>query len=144
MDQKLTVDDARKSLTDHVTEKGIQLYEKYGPRIGWGELLQILEDRAFVRYPCEILFDAAPLQLGEFAVALAKSEQPEDGYVIYVHPYFQLQPDRVPYLVLYHLVVVNYGDFASSDDAEMFGAASLGMLKEEYYNALCEMADEIA
>jgi hypothetical protein len=140
---KLTVDDARQSLTAHLVEKGVQLHEKYGPRIGWKELLQIVKDKPFVRYPCEIVFDSAPLQPGEFAVPIAKGEHPEDGYTMFVHPYFELQLDRVAYLVLYQLVVVNYGDFASADDAEAFGAAALGLLKEEYYSALCEMADEI-
>ncbi len=141
---KLTLDDARQSLASHVEEKGIQLYEKYGPQIGWKELLEILKDKPFVRYPCEIVFDAAPLQPGEFAVPLPKNERPEDGFTIFVHPYFSLQLQRVPYLVLYQLVAVNYGDFASSDDAEIFGAAALGLLKDEYYAILCEMADEIA
>jgi len=50
----------------------------------------------------------------------------------------------VPYLVLYQLVLVNYGDFASPDDAETFGANALSITKNDYYRALCEMADEIA
>jgi hypothetical protein len=143
MSHQLTVDDARQSLTTHLAEKGQQIYLQYGPRIGWNELQQMLQDRSVVRYPCEIVFDAQQLQPGEFAVALAKSEQPEDGFTIFVHPYFSLDPARVPPLVLYHLVVVNYGEFANSDDAETFGAAALGILKEEYYMQLCEMADEI-
>jgi hypothetical protein len=49
--------------------------------------------------------------------------------------------DRVARLVLYQLVVVNYGEFASSDDAEIFGAAALGISREMYYQALCQMAD---
>ena len=31
--------------------KGAELREKYGPQIGWKELLRILNDRACVRYP---------------------------------------------------------------------------------------------
>jgi hypothetical protein len=79
----------------------------------------------------------------EFAYAQARSERPEDGFVIHVHPYFATQPDRVPYLVLYHLVTVNYGDCASAEDAEAFGASALGLSQEDYYQALCQMADEI-
>ena len=143
MSRQLSVDDARQSLTAHLAEKGQQIYLQYGPETGWNDLLKILEDRTFVRYPCEIVFDAKQLQPGEFAVAIAKSEQPEDGFTIFVHPYFLLEPSHVPPLVFYHLVVVNYGEFASSDDAETFGAAALGILKEEYYNHLCNTADEI-
>lgn len=144
MSHQLTVEDARQSLTAHLAEKGRQIYLNYGPEIGWNELLKILEDRTLVRYPCEIIFDAKQLQPGEFAVAIAKSEKPEDGFSIYVHPFFALDPAQVPALVLYHLVVVNYGEFATADDAETFGAAALGLLKEEYYTHLCNMADEIS
>ena len=45
--------------------------------------------------------------------------------------------------MLYQLVLVNYGEFASAADAETFGATALGISKDEYYEALCEMADEI-
>jgi hypothetical protein len=61
-----------------------------------------------------------------------------------VHPFFALQPERIPYLVLYQLVVVNYGEFASPDDAETFGAAVLGLSKEDYYQVLCDMADQLS
>jgi hypothetical protein len=141
---QLTIDDARQSLSAHLASKGAEIREKYGPRIGWKELQLILQDRACVRYPCDIVFDAAPLQAEEFAFPMQRGENPEDGFTMYVHPYFSLQPERVPHLVLYQLVVVNYGDFASSDDAETFGAAVLGMPKQAYYNALCEMVDELA
>ena len=62
---------------------------------------------------------------------------------MHVHPFFLTQLERVPGLVLYQLVLVNYGEFASADDAETFGAAALGISRDEYYAMLCEMADEI-
>ena len=62
MSTQLTADDARQSLNAHVASKGAEIREKYGPHIGWNELLQVLEDRSLVRYPCEIIFDAAPFK----------------------------------------------------------------------------------
>jgi hypothetical protein len=144
MEQQPTVEYAKQSLTDHAASKGEALFAKYGPHIGWTELQFILADREFVRYPCEIVFDAAPLQEGEFAHPVAKGELPENGFRIHVHPYFALRPEDVPFLVLYHLVVVNYGDCGSSDDAEIFGANALGIGKEAYYEKLCQFADEIS
>ena len=55
-----------------------------------------------------------------------------------------MQLEYVPHIVLYQLVLVNYGEFASADDAETFGAAALGLAKEEYYQILCGLADEVA
>jgi hypothetical protein len=136
--------DARQSLNAAAAAIGAEIHEKYGPGIGWTQLLQILGDRSCARYPCAIVFDAAPLQPGEFAHPVAKGELPADGFTIYVHPYFMMQLDQVPLLVLYQLVVVNYGAFASSDDAETFGAAALGLSRDEYYPTLCRLADELA
>jgi hypothetical protein len=141
---QLTAEDARQSMLGHVASKGAEIHAKYGPQIGWSQLLAILADRSFVRYPCEILFDAAGLQPGEFAHPVAKGERPEAGFTMFVHPLLLLQLERVPPLVLYQLVLVNYGDFASADDAEAFGASALGLSTDEYYRALCELADEFA
>jgi len=140
---QLTADAARQSLNEHVATRGREIHGKYGPHIGWPELRQILEDRSCVRYPCEIVFDAGPLEPGEFAHPVAKGERPEDGFTMHVHPFFLTQLECVPGLVLYQLVLVNYGEFASADDAETFGAAVLGISRDEYYQILCEMADQL-
>ena len=144
MPARLTEDDARQSLTAHVALKGAEIYSKYGPCIGWRELRLMLNDRACVRYPCEIVFDAAPLHPGEIAHPLPLGERPEDGFAIHVHPIFMTQLDRVPFLVLYQLVLVNYGEFATPEDAETFGAAVLGVTREEYYHAMCRLADQVS
>src|SRR5271165_6859147 len=143
MATQLTADDARQSLNAHVAAKGAEIFGKYGPKIGWNELRQVLGDRACVRYPCEIVFDAAQLQAGEFAHPVAKGERPQDGFFMFVHPVFRTQLPAVPYLVFYELVLVNYGDFASPEDAETFGAAALGLDREDYYKVLCGLADQL-
>lgn len=143
MPTQLTAADARQSLNAHVAAKGAEVFEKYGPHLGWKEMTRILQDRTCVRYPCVLVFDAGPLLPGEFAHALARGVQPEDGFTIYVHPIFMTRLQRVPWLVLYQLVLVNYGEFASPEDAETFGASALGISKDDYYATLCEMADEI-
>lgn len=144
MSRQLTAEDARQSLTDHVASKGQEIREKYGPWIGWHELQRILEDRSCVRYPCEIVFNEGPLQPGEFAFPAPKGKTPDEGFALYVHPFFATQPEKVPYLVLYQLVQVNYGDFATANEAETFGAAALGLGKDEYYRAVCALADQLA
>ncbi len=144
MPHKLTLEDGRQSLAAHVAAKGAEIRAKYGPAIGWAQLTRMLADRECVRYPCELAFDAAPLQPDECAYPEPKGERPEDGFRLCVHPYFSVDPDRVPLLALYQIVSINYGAFASPNDAEAFGAAVLGIPKEEYYQALCAMADEIS
>lgn len=136
--------DARESLNLHVAQKGRDIHLKYGPVIGWNQLQRILEDRSCVRYPCQIVFDDQRLHPGEFAHAEPKGQQPEDGFTMYVHPFFRQALEAVPFLVLYQLVTVNYGPFASSADAETFGAAAFGLDQDEYYQTLCRLADQIA
>lgn len=143
MATQLSAEDARQSLSAHVAGKGAEIFAKYGPLLGWKELQLLLQDRTFVRYPCEIVFDASPLNLGEFAHPVAKGDAPEDGFVMYIHPLYMLNLNRVAHLVLYQLVAVNYGVFASADDAEIFGASALGISREEYYAILCELADQL-
>lgn len=144
MAQQLTAADARVSLTAHVEAKGVEVFLNYGPQIGWGQLQRLLADRAYVRYPCEIIFDATDLLPGECVHPVQKGDRPEEGFNMCVHPLFLLQLDRVPVLVLYQLVAVNYGEFASADEAESFGAAALGLTRDEYYAQLCGLADELA
>jgi hypothetical protein len=134
---------ARQSLNASAAAIGARIYEKYGPRIDWAQLLRILEDRDCVRYPCEVMFDAAPLQAGEFAHPVAKGGHPRDGFFLYVHPFFMSRLEQVPLLVLYQLVLVNYGEFAVAEDAEAFGAAALGLNRDEYYHAVCGLADDL-
>jgi hypothetical protein len=124
-----------------VAAKGDDVCQRYGPTMGWSQLLRLLEDRTCVRYPCAIVFDSGPLQPGEFAHPVPKSPRPEDGFTLYVHPVFERDRDRVPWLVLYQLVLVNYGPFASAEDAETFGSRALGISQEAYYQVLCQMAD---
>lgn len=143
MARTLTADDARQSLAAHVEAKGIEIFTTYGAPFTWVGLQRLLQDRAQVRYPCEIVFDASGLQPGEFAHPQPKGENPEEGFTLYVHPLFMTQLEVVPALVLYQLVAVNYGVFASSDDAETFGAAALGLTRDEYYHHLCELADQL-
>jgi hypothetical protein len=138
-----SAEDARQSLNAAAAAVGAGIFEKYGPRIGWAQLQQILEDRNCVRYPCEIVFDSAPLMAGEFAHPTPRGDQPRDGFTMYVHPHFESRLDEVPLLVLYQLVLVNYGVFAVADDAEAFASAALGLGREEYYDVLCRLADEL-
>jgi len=134
---------AKRSLSDHVADKGAELRAKYGPQIGWRELQQVLLDRSLVRYPCEVAFTSEGLHDGEFAYPHPLGDTPEDGYIIRVHPLYMTELSLVPHLVLYQLVAVNYGEFASADDAEAFAAAALGMEVQDYYDTLCRLADQL-
>ncbi len=134
---------ASPNLGELVAAEGAVVRQKYGDRLGWDELLQLLNDRALVRYPCEVRFDAEPLLPGEFAHPVAKGKDPKEGFIIYVHPVYANQLPRVPLLVLYQLALVNYGESATAEDAETFGSVALGMSREDYYDALCQLSSQV-
>lgn len=93
--------------------------------------MRILEDRTCARYPCEIVFDAAQLEPGECAHPVSQDENPETGFTMFVQPVFLTEVPCVPPLVLYQLVLVNCGGFASPDNAETFSASAHSVSKEE-------------
>ena len=95
MARNLTADDARQSLTAHVENKGLEIFHQHGGRLDWAGLQRLLEDRTQVRYPCEIVFDAGPLQEGEFAHPVPKGDTPEDGFAMHVHPIYMLDLEQV-------------------------------------------------
>ena len=72
-------------------------------------LARVPNSRAWVgRSAKEAPIGQTILREGEFAWPASKGERPEDGFTLHVHPYFAAQLDRVPYLVLYHLVTGTY------------------------------------
>ena len=143
MARELKTESVKPALRDLVLAQAAEIHHKYGPQIGWDQLGQLLGDRNCIRYPCEIRFDSEPLLPGEFAHPIPRGQTPDEGYIIYIHPYYSSQLPRVPYLVLHQLALINYGDSATLDDAEVFGSLALGLSKEEYYLALCELSAQI-
>ncbi|MBL1215874.1 MAG: hypothetical protein D8M59_00080 [Planctomycetes bacterium] len=139
-----TAEEGKQALRDHIVEKAMNARLRYGLYIDYETITRMLDDREVVRYPTGIRFDAEPLQAGEFAFACQIGEHPRDGFCIFIHPAFEDQPDILPLLIAYHLVVINYGTLATSEDAELFGATLLGLEVDAYYEALCELADSLS
>ncbi len=106
-------------------------------------LQKVLLEPGVMRFPTVIRFSAQALGDGEFAHAHALGEKPSDGYCLFVHPHFETRTNDLPYLVLYHLPTINYGDVITHVEAELFGATALGLDIESYYQRLCSLADEL-
>jgi len=140
---ELTEEAGYEALRGHVVDKALAARRKYGPQIDAAAVRRLLEDREVVRFPTELAFDASRLQPGEFAWACPKGEHPSEGFTLFVHPRFERRPEALPYLVAYHVPSINYLDVVTSREAELFGAALLGLELDEYYRRLCALADEL-
>lgn len=141
--QKLTEQDGKTALLDHVDAKAQEARLSHGLYIDADVIVRMLDDRAIVRYPVGIRFDADPLEAGEFAWAMPLGEHPSAGFCLFLHPWFESQPQVWPLLIAYHIPSINYGDIVAHEDAERYGASLLGLSTEEYYRALCELVDSI-
>ncbi len=144
MAQKLTEQDGRRALRDHLLERAAMARERHGPVIDDAAILRVLNDRDIVRYPMGVRFDSNSLEPGEFAFAQALGDHPREGYCLFVHPVFEKRRDLWPLLISYYIPPVNYGDIADAEDCECFGAALLGLDQEDYYGMLCQAADSVA
>jgi hypothetical protein len=140
---KLTLEDGRRALAVHCLDQGHKLRQKYGKAIGYDLLKTILKDETFVRHPVRLVFDSTKVEEGMFALAERVSLDASAGFIIYLHECFKQRPGDLLALVFYHLVAVNYGEFATHNEAEEFGSSALGMEKEEYYQLLCCLTDRI-
>ncbi|MDZ4754574.1 MAG: hypothetical protein SGJ11_08760 [Phycisphaerae bacterium] len=138
---KPSAEDAQQSLRDHVVAKAREARLACAQCVDRAALMGLLENRAVVRYPLGVRFDAEPLQPGEFACLEPLGAHPADGFCLYVDPLFENVDEMIPLLVAYYIPSVNYGEVASHVEAELYGATLLGMDVEEYYELLCSAAD---
>lgn len=107
--------------------------EQHGPDIDYATMLRILEDPSCVFNKTRMVFDEHPLKEGEFAYMHQADANPSKGFMLYMHPHFKDKTADLPYLMAYHLVVVNFGRDVSYEMAELFGAELFAMSSEEYY-----------
>ena len=140
---KLTEEDGYEALKGHTLDKALLARSRYGPSFDEQSMTQLLADPEVVRFPTVLRFDADSLMPGEFAWARALGESPSEGFALFVHPHFEGRWDVLPMLIAYHLVSINYLDVATQDEAELFGAALLGMEVLDYYDQVCALADSI-
>jgi hypothetical protein len=52
-------------------------------------------------------------------------------------------PDQVVNAVAYMIPLINYGDIITDEHCVAYGATLLGMLQEEFYAAICRLADRV-
>ncbi len=157
MEEPATPEELRETMNFHLRQKAQEIKGKYGDIVTFPVLLDILQDRKFVRYPVNIIYDSTRIEAGLFInteVTLSdQGHQPDEDddylkqadrrYDFIVHEYFEGQPDKLVPLILYHLPIVNYGDIATYEDAEVFASALMQMEQDDYYQLVCDLADSI-
>lgn len=131
------------AVSQHALAKAAEIRERYGPVVDYATVLTILEDRKSTRYPVQIKFTTDGIEPGMFARTDPMSENPDDGYVMSLHARLEDQPEALPALILYQSVLVNYGNLATADDAEIFGSGVLGLDRDDYYELIISVTDAL-
>jgi hypothetical protein len=142
--KKISAEEAKSSLKEHVREKAFLAREKYGTFFDLEVMRKIMADRQIVRYPMTLDFSDDKLQAGEFAFLEVSEIEESPVYCLHVHPRYRECSEALPKIIAYYVVVVNYGDIATHEEAEIFGATLLGISIEGYYQDLCRYADQLS
>lgn len=136
-------DSLRTALRGHITEKAAAARERYGPSFDDEAIHLLLTDRRFVRFPVTLQCDARSLDPGCVAAVRPVSDDAVDGFLLIVHPALGGQFDALRLIVARHLVEMNYGQVATVEDAEAFGAALLDMPVEAFRRAFALLANRL-
>jgi hypothetical protein len=129
------------SLRAHLLAQAVVAHQKHGP-LTFDKLEALLHDPDCLRHPVRLVFEFGEMAMHQFAQPDLDWRNPDqDGRVLYVRPLLREHPDLVVPAVAYMIPLINYGDIITDEHCLLYGAALLGMMKEEYYPTICRLAD---
>lgn len=141
-----TEEDGYEALRGHLVGRADACRAKYGierDQLSWTTFQEILKDSDIVRFPVEVVFTNEGLMKGEFAIPRPNGEKATEGFQLLIRPCFEGDDEALVTLALYHIPSVNYLDIVTHVEAELFGAAMLGIEIEDYYQRVCRHADRM-
>jgi len=131
------------ALCEHARFAAQRAPRKLGGVLTAQNLHLFLSDRECVRYPTTIVFDRNGLDAHQFAQPIHCVSKKGILCELQVDPRLKNVPDALHLVVAYMTAVINYGEAATPDIAEMTGALLTGMAQETFYIKLCEIADSM-
>ncbi len=131
------------SLREHMAAQAVVAHHKHAP-LTFAGLGALLSDPDCLRYPTRLVFEFGEMAGHQFAEPGPDLRNPEkDGRVLYLRPLLRDRPDLALLAVAYMIPVINYGDIVTDKDCVRYGATLLGMMEDEFYAAVCHMADYV-
>ena len=131
----------QQSLREHLLAQAVVAHQKYAP-LAFTKLDALLHDGDCVRHPVRLVYEFGEMALHQFAqpdVDWRNTDQ--DGRVLYLRPLLREHPELVVLAVAYMIPALNYGDVITDEHCVLYGATLLGMMEEEFYGAVCRLAD---
>lgn len=129
------------ALREHLQAQAVVAHARYAP-MTFEKLGRFLQDPDCLRYPVRLAFEFGEMAAHQFAEPGLDFRDPDGmGRVLYLRPCLRERPDWVVAAVAYMVPVINYGPVVRDEHCLLYGATLLGLLEEEYYRQLCELAD---
>lgn len=129
------------SLREHILAQAVVAHHRHAP-LNPDKVAALLCDPGCVRYRARILFELGDMAAHQFVHPGPRPGRPgNDDMVLFVHPALADHPECLPAAVAYAIPQINYGDPVTDEHCLLYGAALLGITTEEYYAALCAIAD---
>ena len=129
------------SLKERLLEQATFAHMKHRP-LTPDSLPGLLADPDCVRYPTRLVYEFGEMAMHQFAQPDLDLGDPEGrGRVLYLRPMLRDHPDLALLAVAYMLPVINYGEIIQDEHCLLYGAALLGLMQEEFYKKICDLAD---
>ena len=129
------------SLREHIAAQAVVAHQKHGP-LTFAGLDALLTDPECLRHPTRLVFEFGEMAGHQFAEPdVDQRNREQDGRVLYLRPRLRDRPDLAVLAVAYMIPLINYGDIITDEHCLRYGATLLGMMEEEFYAAVCQMAD---
>jgi hypothetical protein len=127
------------ALFEHARFAAARARARLGSPLSAANLPAFLTDLQCLRYRTRLAFDRTGLEPHQFA-------QPElqgNECCLHVDPHLKDKPDLLYLAVAYMAVVINYGDAATPELAELHGSLLTGLSQEDFYLKVSAIADLI-
>jgi len=133
----------QQSLREHLLAQAGVAHQKHAPLTA-EKLERLLQDPDCLRHPVRLVFEFGEMAMHQFAqpdIDWRNTEQ--DGRVLYLRPLLREHPGLLPLAVAYMIPLINYDEIISDEHCLLYGATLLGITEDEFYKALCRLADVV-
>ncbi len=129
------------SLREHIAAQAVVAHHRHAP-LTFAGLDALLSDPECLRYPVRLAFEFGEMAAHQFAQPDLDPHNPsQDGRVLYLRPMLRDRPDLILLAVAYMIPAINYGEIVTDEHCLRYGATLLGMMEDEFYKAICDVAD---
>ena len=137
-------DDLHASLLRHAREAAARAIAKLGGPLSMENLDVFMTDTDCMKHRVQIAYDTTELESHQFAQPVFEGAAANRFCSLHIHPHFANRPECVPLIVAYMAGAINYGGAVTLDLCEVYGAALLQMPRDEFYAAVCNVADMLS